>query len=188
MKKNALFIALTLLTVLFAGYSVWGSKYSSKATDLTQGTGVSFELTPLASVKEHIREYRKSLRYPEHKDNLYAFYIPYSSFDKEFGPEGLFSAAINSLKPKGTNSAGVYYAKKGGESFNYLVFSDINRSRIEDATDHIYRIKGLNINVHRVLANHILTKKHADTDSSDIEILSSHRTCERNCPDWYPRD
>lgn len=187
MKKNTLFLVVASLTGLLVGYFVWGYKCSSEPKTFTSPAVVSFELTPIDIVQKHVKEYRESLPYPEYKDSLYGFYIPYSLFDKDFGPEGLRASDIASLRrPGGTNSAGVYYAKRGRESFSYLVFSDINGSQINDAKNHIYKIKGLNINIHRVLANHILTKKLADTDSSDVEILHAHRTCQGNCPDWYP--
>lgn len=189
MKKNTLFLVVASLTGLLAGYFAWGYKYSSELKAFTSGAGVTFELTSIDSVKKYVKEYRESLPYPDHKGNLYGFYIPYSLFDKNFGPEGLSSSDIASLRrPGGTNSAGVYYAKRGRESFSYLVFSDINGSRPNDAENHIYKINGLNINIHRVLANHVLTKKLADADSSDVEILHAHRTCQGNCPDWYPKD
>lgn len=181
MKKNALFLSMALLISLSAGYLAWGSRYSSEPRVSAPAARVTFELTPLTRVKSDVKEYRLSLPNPVPSDSLYGFYISYSLFDKNFGSEGLFHSDIASLKrPGGTNSAGVYYAKRGSENFNYLVFSNIKGNQINDAENHIYRIKGLNINIHKVLQNHMAT------NSSDVEILTSHRTCQPNCPNWYP--
>lgn len=195
MKTCILSSVLALLAGLLIGHLLWEHHRGDCSRNCRPGPAdpkkeVVIKKTDFKIAKRDILEHRYSLSDPEDIKNMYGYYTEYEHIDAQFGPEGLFKNMIDTLdRPQQANGIGVYYARRGSEKFYYIVFSYIPvNGKPEDSKDHFYRIDGLEINLYRVYYHHHMHSTGDSLSAARKEKASAHRTCQGNCPDWYPKD